>query len=201
MSRALMLREPIVAEVQAAEKERDAARGLFETRLRQVESGPSPRAKCILIVDDDPAVGRVLRTILDRSIQGVIDTVDNIDDAIQRCSVIGYDVVLVDLRLHHEPLGGARLIGSIKKTSRSAKAKIVLITGNSDPTRTTDDLALARGRASPGGHRARLPRNRRPVSDQEGLASAPGGAWHGMATPGGAWHGMATPVDARHDPV
>lgn len=141
-SRALVLSKDLAQERAAAAAERDSAKKKLELHLARAESGPAARARAVLIVDDEPAVGRVLRTILERSIPAVIDVVETIEAAEQRCRVIAYDLLLVDMRLHNEPEGGARLIEAVKKRSRSATAKIVLITGHSDPARTTEDLCL-----------------------------------------------------------
>ena len=102
-----------------AQKEMLSAREQLERKLERVEkSGPSAAARplMVLIVDDEPNVGRVFSRVLERTFGAIVDAVDSSDAALARIKVISYDLVLVDLKLGpQDSRDGTDLIREIRR--------------------------------------------------------------------------------------
>lgn len=80
----------------------------------------------VLVVDDEPAIQRMLRRILQKSGYNVI-TADNGNDALHKIDVYLPDLILMDLFM--PGLDGFQLISYLKKKSDLKDIPIILITG------------------------------------------------------------------------
>ncbi len=86
-----------------------------------VENSARPR---ILVVDDEPAVRRFLKIVLDR-LNFEVDTASGGAEAIQAARTSSYDVVLTDLIMPR--VDGLEVIRSVKQSSPDTE--VVIITG------------------------------------------------------------------------
>ena len=103
--------------------------------VERVEAGgvtrrtPAPRRR-VLVVDDEPALVKVLARQLERHYD--VDMASTAKDAITRLSSSYYDVVLCDLRLEDEP--GIAVYDSVRAHTPEQAGRFIFITGgSSDP--------------------------------------------------------------------
>jgi CheY-like chemotaxis protein len=88
--------------------------------------------KRVLVVDDEPPIGRLISAALDAA--GVEHTMDYCSDGGQgrvKAAQGQYDLITLDL---HMPLmGGIEALREIKQNPKSAHIPVVVVTGQKDP--------------------------------------------------------------------
>jgi CheY-like chemotaxis protein len=83
----------------------------------------------VLLLDDDPAMQRLVSTILKR--EGYrVDVVDKGHDAIKSMKTRKYDAVLLDIMMPHE--GGMTVIKHLGKEQPEVLNRVLLLTGTSE---------------------------------------------------------------------
>lgn len=80
----------------------------------------------VLLLDDDPAIQRLVGTLLRRAGYRV-DTVDKGLKAIDALERATYDVVLLDLMMPHE--GGVTVVKHLRENQPDALKRVLLLTG------------------------------------------------------------------------
>jgi CheY-like chemotaxis protein len=79
----------------------------------------------VLLLDDDPAIRRLVTTLLKR--EGLrVDVVEKGQAAIDKLSTSDYDAVVLDLMMPHE--GGVTVLRHLREHNPSVLARVVLLT-------------------------------------------------------------------------
>ncbi len=86
--------------------------------------------KCVLVVDDHPIVARACRLVLEPAGIGTVVAAHNADTGYQAFLQHKPDVIVVDLSLHEEKLGGLDLIKRIR--SNNPNVRILVFSMHAD---------------------------------------------------------------------
>ena len=83
----------------------------------------------LLLLDDDPAMQRLLGTLLRRAGHRV-DIVSEASQALEKIERYDYDALLLDIMTPTE--GGATVIRQLKRTKPALLKRVILVTGSPD---------------------------------------------------------------------
>jgi DNA-binding NtrC family response regulator len=78
----------------------------------------------ILLVDDEPIVGKRLRPALEKN-GYYVETCEDGAQALERIALLSFDVVVTDIRM--EPVDGLKVLDAALK--KNARTKVIVITG------------------------------------------------------------------------
>jgi DNA-binding response OmpR family regulator len=113
-------------------------RGLRHLRRLNRGDAPARRAARILIVDDDPLVGRWLTEVL--TTEGhLAEAVESGRAALERLRESPFDLVLSDLRM--PDLDGVGLYQELERTQPRMAQRVIFVSGNSGEPRYQRFLA------------------------------------------------------------
>ncbi len=99
---------------------------------------PPPVLPCVLVVDDDPRIRSLFRSLFDR-LGYHLDEADNGEDAIAAVAARAYDVMLLDMELPR--MSGREVLRRVRGRSATPHLKVLVVSGSGDADALSVTLA------------------------------------------------------------
>lgn len=105
---------------------------------RPVDHTPPPVVPSVLVVDDDPRIRSLFRSLFDR-LGYHLDEADNGEDAVTAVATRPYDVMLLDMDLPR--LSGQEVLRRVRGRSATPHLKVLVVSGSGDADFLSQTLA------------------------------------------------------------